>query len=544
MTDDVKLPLSGLSPALVAMVAGEHMPAVADLPAWQGLMVRVKKLTRFDEQSLTLLGHDLVWGRVAAEQRIGISLRAGRVQQARGLPAGVERVAGSAALDERLRDQLAACHAAVPDRLKAWRAGTDQVTATPGAALFLAGAPPGGFSFTCGTCNGRGQNSCGTCSGGGRVTCSRCNGGGTTMCYSCSGSGRKTCNSCGGSGRQFNNGNGPQANYQPCNSCGGGGQSSCWSCGGSRNITCQGCGGARQVNCSSCGGRGAIDCAPCAASGTQSVIGRISCDVAVADSLQFTCEDAALKALLDRFTSISAAAEHVAMRINGSRVEGQGIATQIGGTLMANRLRLQVGADVVELHAMAHSQAILDYRNIIGRLLQADIDALDAAAKLPMRPALSPPEPLLAALGATLESEAVSMVLRGKMMKDADGTLIGESFAKQVRSLVGRTLRRVHWQVAAPAILATLLLPFVVFDLMWRIPGPKDMGEFAAASFGIPLLIGLGTDWLLRRSLIGRMGPVARPALQRLLGQLGLATQARWAVGAAALAGAVGAYFL
>ena len=544
MADELKLPPTGLSPALAAMVAGAQTPAVADLPAWQGLMARVKKLTRFDEQSLTLLGHDLVWGRVAAEQRISISLRAGRDLQARGLPAGVERVAGSAALDERLRDQLAACNAAVPDRLKAWRAGTDLVTATPGAALFLAGAPPGGFSFTCGTCNGRGQNSCGTCSGGGRVTCSRCNGGGTTMCYSCSGSGRKTCSYCGGSGRQVNNGNGPQANYQSCNTCGGGGQTTCWGCGGSRTITCQGCGGNRQVNCSSCGGRGAIDCAPCAASGTQSVIGRISCDGAAADSLVFTCEDAALKSLLERFTSISAAATHIAMRINGSRVDGHRLTTQIGGTIMANRLRLQVGADVVELHAMAHSQAILDYRNIIGRLLQADIDALEAATRLPLRPALSPPEPLLAALGHALESEAVSMVLRGKTMKDADGTLIGEGFASQVRSLVGRTLRRVHWQVAAPAILAALLLPFVVHDIMWRLPGDKVINSIAAATLIAPLLIGLGADWLLRRSLIGRMGPVARPALQRLLGQLGLATQARIAVAAAALAGAVGVFFL
>lgn len=516
--------------ALIPEIEAMSRPVPADLPAWQAVLARVRKLTRFDAGSLELISHETVPGTVAATRNADVRFAIDKVRVAGALPADVRAVSGIAQIEANLQDQRAACEAAVDGRLEGWRAANADPAATPESARFLQGCAAVGYSQGCGSCEGRGKNSCSNCGARGQLTCSGCNGRGQLTCFSCSGHGNVRCHACGGSGVQV-------GGHHSCIGCNGRGTNMCLSCAGQRWVNCNRCGGSREERCGNCQGSGAVRCAPCNATGTISVIGRISCTVSASDTVRFTCDDQALLGLLRRFTTVASAGQHARLAIDSSEVEDACIVSTISGRFFGDRFRVRVGSDALDLYGMRYSGTVLDYRNIIGRLLEADLNQLDTAAAARFRPALAPAPQLVAALGNVLESEAVSLALRGKTLPASEGTLIGNDFSERVRALAGKVLRWIHWQTAMPAVLMTLVLPLIGYQLLWRLPGDKNLNEMGAMILFGPMAIGLVLDWWLRRRLLARMGPVARPALQRLLDTLGHIKQARVSIAVAALVG-------
>jgi hypothetical protein len=509
------------------------IPGLDALPAWQQLLARVRKFTRFNEDSLELVEHEAIEGHADCKQLLTVSLKSEQERVHGRLPTHVGGVDSNLHLNAALEAQLAACKSGVAQILEKWRRDVPEPAAIPASSLFLTQAKPIGYTLRCNNCAGGGKLDCSSCHKRGKVTCSRCGGRGNQSCLTCSSRGRVRCSYCGGTGLQVNNG----SSDQRCNTCNGSGEIMCWDCAGTRNVTCQTCGGQREVTCHPCSGSGEIICASCSGTGFHSVIGHIRCSISASDSLNFECSDKHLIALLGNFSTIREAVQHMSLAVTSYDVGTETLTTRIEGKFIADRFGIKIGSDNVDLHAMRHSGAILDYRNIVGRLLQSDIDALKAARSASKRFTLLPSTEVVDALGAVLESEAVSLILQGKSLAGGDANLVSADFAKEVRDQVGRTLQRVHWHLAAPLMVPAILLPFTGYDLAWRLPFDKHLNYIALLIFVIPLALCLVAEWGLRRQTFSRMGPVATAALQRLVRQTGYVRNTRIAVTIATFVG-------
>jgi hypothetical protein len=505
------------------------------LPAWQLLAARIRTLTRFDDDSLELVEHECIDGHVSGERLLTIGLKSEQERIHGHLPSHVVRLENGSQVEASLKAQLDDCQSSVPQVLEQWRTNSSDPVAVPASSLFLAQARSVGYTIRCDYCSGRGKLDCQTCHRSGKVTCGRCSGRGNESCFTCSGRGYVRCSNCGGSGRQFNN----NVNNQSCNTCGGGGETLCWSCGGSRNVTCQTCGGRREVTCGRCSGSGAITCTSCSGTGHQSVVGHIRCGIASNDTLAFQCPDRHLATLLDSFSTIGQAAQHVELSLTDYEVGTETLTSRVEGRFLADRFKIRVGSDDLDLYAMRYSGVILDYRNIVGRLLQADVDALKAARTAARGVSLLPQTEVVDGLNAVLASEAAALILQGKKLTGPDASLVSADFVKDTRDQVARTLRQIHSHLAAPLVLSALLMPFIGYDLAWRLPSDKHLNTIALLIFMIPLALGLLAEWLLRRHVFGQMSPVAISALKRIVRHGKYIRNTRIAIGISSFVGMV-----
>jgi hypothetical protein len=302
----------------------------------------------------------------------------------------------------------------------------------------MAERPVLGVQEVCGNCHGRREVTCGGCAGAGRVTCGSCGGRARVACSSCGGSRATRCMSCGGSGthevREFEVSYTDRQNTMnqqrqltrqvPCPGCGGRGSNPCGACGdGTQPCSC----GNGYVTCGSCGGRGIVACPTCAATGAVHHTGRVHCTVnrgVRVDVSSSTAEDQHTFRERVPFDAIDA----MASRTGGvplqrrDRVKHQ-VTLVYTASIPLEAAEGTVRGERVAIRAYGPGRDIYDYHDLVGKLLEPDLAALEGSLRETSAFALGPGASLAGVTKTFLSSEVNALIAEVAPQVDQDVAL-------------------------------------------------------------------------------------------------------------------------
>lgn len=495
------------------------------------IVARVTAATRFDASAVERTGFEVEQVPVAARHALAVAFEAGTARQTGRLPGHVVRLDGGV-FDATLGRIQAESEAALAARLGAWREAYIAPLDRPEPESLVTDPRSFGTDRPCEGCGGAARLRCEPCAGQGNVTCGSCSGVGTNSCWSCGGSGQSRCNGCGGSGRQFNNGNSAGSNYQSCNTCSGSGSNRCSSCGARGRVTCSGCGGRRTVTCNNCTGSGKVDCRGCAATGHVSTIGAVHCRIGESVTVAPDTADEEARAHLAGIGTLAELGRMAALEADSYVVDGNVLRTTFDGAVPVARLGLRIAGTELTIRGYGPDQVVADHKNVIGRLLRYDLDALTEAATNTPRLAAAPPPALATSLARFLESETNANVVA----PDAADVGVSADYRAEAKAALRPAAWRVYLATIYPAVLAALLIPPVLALILraghWLAwPSGRALLTVALTAAGI----GLALELLLRRRLLARWQAEAAARYERVLDHLGARKTMRFTIGGATL---------
>jgi hypothetical protein len=313
------------------------------------------------------------------------------------LPPGVSAMPDETAYRGDLQRRQERAQAEAPQALQAWAGQAGEashgryVRLLPSAAAFL--RPPGnvGYEKRCHGCGGAGKVGCAACNGVGDQHCYVCASNRRIACFSCHGNKTSRCAHCGGRGQSTDYvthsvwdaaSNGYRTETRPeqrsCMHCSGRGSNTCHTCEFDGKVTCSQCQGRGRISCAGCLGAGKVSCGPCSATGVLHVSGTVEASVQVHQDLPLLGADAALRSFLQ---------ERVPAADLPQLCTLQGIPQHaVDGTRMHSRYRLRLevcragfsaAGTQFMLHGLGPELRVYSFENIAGRLLAADLLALE-----------------------------------------------------------------------------------------------------------------------------------------------------------------------
>jgi hypothetical protein len=462
----------------------------------QQLIDLVEPNTRFDRASLPLVSAATnrcsVTGAQVYRVAFGAQSKSGRGK----LPAGARHAGNSEIFRAALDRATEANRLALAARLRRWLANQAEL---PGTALGGADCHDGedaiGYEHECQPCHGRGEVRCGSCSGAGSANCTNCHGSGQGNCWSCSGSGQKACSRCNGSGSIGENRERRRANYADnrewteyyveyvtCSSCGGQRQLRCTSC-SSGKVSCTICSASGRVQCGACSGSGKVSCAGCDGTGTLHEIGTQTCDVSQTLALQTNAEDEEARQTIESLGTLERLCSLTRAQLRGAAVSADSVTRQIEAQMMLTAVSVRVAQQQLDIRGYGDQAHVFNFKNIVGTLLDTDLQELEHALSngswLPLRPVPA----LDAALGGFLLSEINSKIghvagarraalgdFANRELRGAVSVSYVQRAAKALRSAVTRTYNS---EIVIPAAVAAFLpaISLVVVPLLnnaWR----------------------------------------------------------------------------
>ena len=513
----------------------------------------VEPLTRLDRGSLALHGSDTAAAALHVRVHCEVSFETGRSVQTGRLPAGVHAAGSEAAASALAQAWIESQRAALPGRLQGWLAlHANDPAAELDAADCAEGRYLAGFTRRCADCAGQGEVGCSGCAASGWVNCWQCHGRADIACPGCGGSGDQACGSCGGRGsvqvqyQRWVHDAGAQGQRQEtewrienCPACRGG-RVPCSRCGRRGRVDCPQCVGGR-IRCTSCGGSGRTACQPCAATGCFSEVfaadGRVQRQLGIGVDAPWP----EARAHLQAFTDVAGLNALAPLAVTAAQLVDTGVERRLGGKVPLARLMLGAGGEDVELLGYGADCRIVDFKNLVGRLLQADLDALGAELAQTPWLMLSPRPAFDAALARCLASEAHAAILeRALAVRGAPAALYGNAVSADYVKAAGSLLRRAHARALRGEQLgAALLLPAGAMLLFGAALLPAATRPWAAVSTGAAIVMGgFVWPWWLRRRLNRRFDATTARRLAALSRPLrwGLVSMAVAAAGVAAVA--------
>lgn len=481
----------------------------------------IEPYTRFDRNALRLANFDLVRVPVSAVQtnRIEFATQAGEGNGK--LASGIHPVANATALQSNVDAVESAARNNVAPRLRQWL--STQAT-LPGSPLTVADCFDGpycaGFEWQCGTCRGNGQVTCPGCRGNGQVTCDNCYGSGKTRCSTCSGSGETICGSCGGRGswqeqQQRSVYDSSTQSYRieyyweprSCYSCGSRGRVSC-SCFNGK-VSCSYCFGSGNNTCNQCSGRGQIYCSACAGSGWRHQTATLTCTVKTQFTLQASTSSDEARARLQSLRTLDELCSLTRVTQGKAEIDAANLTRHFAADMELTFTSFEAAGRTFDILCYGAQAQVYDFKNIVGSLLQGDLDQLQSLLQAgSLLPWQQPPE-LADALANFLRSEVNQQICEiagaetsalhqfaEQRFKGAVSNDYAERSAQAGRQAVHRLLGSEMYV----ALAITACLPAAVAAVFRFLPFPWQQYSWLAI-----LASGLAAGFLTERRALGRL---------------------------------------
>ena len=443
------------------------------------LAAAVEPNTRFDRSSLPVAAAQTETFRVTGTHGYEVSFHIEHREEKGPLPAGVRDLGGRGALDSHEAAQLAAVRRQLPARLHDWLAGQ---TTLPGRELTSGDCydrvPPAGFAYACETCHGRGKTSCNSCLGQGKITCHQCQGSGRANCGHCHGSGRIQCSGCNGSGQVTAWGERRVTNYADntsyteryseqvtCGSCGGRRERSCGHC-SSGKVQCSTC-YAGKITCLACTGSGKVTCSQCAGSGSQHVVATLSCVVGQSLTLAAETPHEDAKKTMTSLDSLEKLCELTPVELRHASAADHSITRQFETMMPLAMVTVRAAEQVIEILGYGDAARVFDFKNIVGALLQHDLDDLEqvlqSAPRFPLRPMHALDDSLRQFLASEINARIGSVAstkrpaLQALATNDLHGAVSEEYVVHAVKAVRQATSRVFRSEMSVPALVAAII---------------------------------------------------------------------------------------
>lgn len=353
----------------------------------------VEPLTRFDHQTLQLRSSEEFGVTCTATETISARLSQTASAGEGPLPGSATPTASTSAMEARSGADLDAAHHATVQNLASWVAAHAQKpTVRPLSSDIFNAPPPAGFQYTCADCAGRGDVNCTTCGARGQTGCTRCTGDGKNMCGTCNMSGRMNCSSCGGSGGSnvqvaesvWNSATNQsetryRSEWKTCWGCNGSRQVACSNCGGGGLVTCGVCHGAGSLTCSTCSGQRTVTCSNCGGHGTRHKLIRISCAVSADLDIAAATADDEIAPLLSSRQNVSDLLGLAGDWKAQSQQSGLNLVRTTEAVVPITRVTVCLDEAEITITGYGPNEAVFNYQNIVGLLLEKDLRSLEAA---------------------------------------------------------------------------------------------------------------------------------------------------------------------
>jgi len=364
----------------------------------------IEKATRFDGNDVSAAVPEIEAEGVLNFQLVQQVHITVNMQQTTGrLPSHADGMHNAETAETELRKRLASTNAKLPDAISRW------VNEDDGSYLRLLPThivklpKSAGHEWKCHQCYGIGKVDCTQCQRG-RVPCTSCKGSCKVDCNSCSGRGKKRCTSCNGDGStiQYNN---AQTQYVSCQVCYGSGAVSCYNCNFSGRVRCSACFGNGDLECQHCSGSMRVSCPPCSGAGWFNQCGHFNIEIKRSTSnhevksIDKTSAD--LMAQIDVRNLLQYGDQvHYSHELNGLSVR-----TSYTLKIPYQKAELQAKQQHFTIYGFGTQAEVFDYQNLVGHMLQGDLNALREALISGKRSQYSWQSNVLDALGDFTRSE-------------------------------------------------------------------------------------------------------------------------------------------
>ncbi|MBI1356777.1 MAG: hypothetical protein GC160_20750 [Acidobacteria bacterium] len=483
----------------------------------------IEPLTRFDRTSLARTSERITEARGEASVRCQAQFEIDRESKAGKLPSVVRSFPNAAGARQAAEAARRTALAELPARLEAWavRNRSNDSRLAPGDCF--AGPSVWGCQTTCSSCGGAGKKRCHACGGQGRTSCGSCHGRGRARCSSCGGGGNQSCGSCGGMGRQqqavtrsvwdgYNNRYNTETTYEyrNCATCMGTGRRTCSGCYGSGEVTCWTCSGSGSVGCSTCGSSGSVSCSTCSGTGALHETWRLRCSVSAAYDVQVAHGVAEVAAKL-RSLSLADLGRLASVTQLEPHVSAAAVRRRYAFACRISQLVIQAGDQAVSLVGYSGGAHVFDFKNIVGVLLEGDLQTLEQAVQRSEAISLQPQPILIDAVNACLQSEAnVHLGENGEAKQRllADGGL-GADYAARLTAALRTAFRRLYFGEVVLGAAIAALVPAVTGAAAFLF---GLIAAYGPATLLAPPLLGAalfaGFELIARRRLAGLFGGV------------------------------------
>lgn len=463
------------------------------------VIAQIEPRTRFDRDSLAWVAATTEKVPIRAQQRFKVSFSIKTRNGYGRLPYQVDDVSNNSSLQAHMERQVANAQSVLSSRLRQWSAIYDNRPSPRLTAADCFDEPRhAGFAWTCGTCKGTARVICSTCHGKRHVTCGTCRGSGQNACGRCGGRGNVLEQRTRTVYKSYTSTSGAWVNeyYQEWVRCN-------W-CGGSGRQGCQTCGSHGWVYCGTCNATGWVPCTSCGATGSCYKEAAVGCDIAQTFTAKADTSFDEARRMLETLDLYAMYELGPFVRIPGA-IGDDSLEHSFTGEVSVTRLGFNMAGARHEIVGYGALGEVKDYKNIIGVLLQEDLDDLEAQIAATSTFPLRPVHKLEAALQKFMSSE-INMRI-GALADQPDTRLeraareefkqaVSIDYAVDAAAAIRQGLVRIYRSFALPGAMVTAALPAMLIGAAYLlVPMRMDPWWSLLGSIGIAFSIG----WLLER---------------------------------------------
>ncbi|MEZ5392973.1 MAG: hypothetical protein R2724_08890 [Bryobacterales bacterium] len=270
--------------------------------------------------------------------------------------------------------------------------------------------------------------------------------------------GQQRCGSCGGAGRMQRYvtktvWDGYANRYhshsetvmENCNMCGSSGQRQCGQCYGRGKQNCYSCANSGKVTCSRCGGSGSVSCSTCGASGWTHKTYKLGCSVQSRFEVEARHAQPEVVGRLKTF-SLEQLASIGTLEQRPPEVRENALRRRYAFSCRITEMVLDTEGTAIRLDGFGDRAYVFDFKNIVGVLLEQDLQTLETTVQQAPTFGVGPDEELVDAIRQCLESEANQQLGEGGAAAEklkSTGTL-SQDYAARLTTALRAGFRKLY----------------------------------------------------------------------------------------------------